>query len=469
MATKTHAGQVGYIRSLNDLFVVIRLTSEQRPGAGQTLTIVDKPEVILLVEASTEDTVYCLNIFGSPNIQQHDVVLVGDQSIMLPSGQSVLGRVFDSMGRTIDGEGDFKGGHKLPMRTAVRQQLGKKNKPEVLETGIKVIDFLAPFVKGRRIGIIGGAGVGKTVLTTEMMHNVADKKAALSFFVGIGERIREGHELYHTLKDRGLGESTVMFMGQMNENAALRSLVGPSAATVAHSFTEKGKDVLFFVDNIYRFVQARNELAAMRGTTPSEGGYQASLFSDLHRFEDSLHATEKGSITSIQSIFIPADDLSDPAVVEISQQLDSTIVLSRDVFERGIFPAVDLLNTTSSLITPEILGERHFNLVGRVKAVMRKYYSLRTIIAIVGESELSPEDRLDYERAQELTQFFSQRMFVTEDLSGKKGEYFTREQTLKGVEKILNGTSAPEPAEPPKEEAEANTAQADTANEAPHS
>lgn len=442
MPTKTHAGQVGYIRALNDLFVVVRLTNDQRPEAGQMLSVVDKPDVMLIVENSTDDTVYCLNIFGSPQLQQHDVVVLGEASVMLPVGQAVLGRVFDSTGRVIDGEGDLKSSRTVPLSTAPRQLLSKKRKPEVLETGIKVIDFMAPFVKGRRIGIIGGAGVGKTVLTTEMMHNVADKQTALSFFVGIGERIREGHELFHTLKDRGLGESTVMFMGQMNENAALRSLVGPSAATVAHSFTDQGKDVLFFVDNIYRFVQARNELAAMRGTTPSEGGYQASLFSDLHRFEDSLHATDKGSITSIQSIFIPADDLSDPAVVEISQQLDSTIVLSRDVFERGIFPAVDLLNTTSSLITPEILGERHFNLVGRVKAIMRKYYSLRTIIAIVGESELSPEDRLDYERAQELTQFFSQRMFVTEDLSGKKGEYFTREQTLKGVEKILGSTKA---------------------------
>lgn len=438
--------QLGYIRSLNGLFVSVRATSEIRPEVGQVLRVQDKPEVALLVEACSDDIIYCLNIFGKRELCQHDIVIHGGSGINMPVGMAVLGRVFDATGQVIDGQGKLERTRHEAVQLAVRQHYAKRVKPEVMETGIKVIDFMAPFVKGRRIGIIGGAGVGKTVLTTEMMHNVAEKKSALSFFVGIGERIREGHELYHTLKDRGLSDTTAMYLGQMSENAALRSLVGPAAATVARNFANEGKDVLFFVDNIYRFVQARNELAAMRGTTPSEGGYQASLFSDLHRFEDSLHATEKGSITSIQSIFIPADDLSDPAVVEISQQLDSTIVLSREVFERGIFPAVDLLNTSSSLITPEILGERHFNLVGRVKAIMRKYYSLRTIIAIVGESELSPDDRLDYERAQELTQFFSQHMFVTEDLSGKKGEYFTREQTLKGIEKILSTGTEPAPA-----------------------
>lgn len=438
----TAKNQVGYVRSLNGLFITVRVTSEERPDVGQILLIQDKPGIVLLVESYSDDTVYCLNVFGKRELCQHDIVMNGGGGINMPVGKSVLGRVFDATGQVIDGQGKLEHTRHEPIKITARQHYAKRVKPEVMETGIKVIDFMAPFVKGRRIGIIGGAGVGKTVLTTEMMHNVAEKKAAISLFVGIGERIREGHELYHTLKDRGLSGTTAMYLGQMSENAALRSLVGPAAATVARDFADEGKDVLFFVDNIYRFVQARNELAAMRGTTPSEGGYQASLFSDLHRFEDSLHATKKGSITSIQSIFIPADDLSDPAVVEISQQLDSIIVLSREVFERGIFPAVDLLNTTSSLITPEILGDRHFNLVGRVKSIMRKYYSLRTIIAIVGESELSPEDRLDYERAQELTQFFSQHMFVTEDLSGKKGEYFTCEQTLKGVEKILDGDAS---------------------------
>lgn len=427
---------VGYIKSMDGLFIVVRQTQAQ-PVVGELLTLKDKPDVVLLVEALTDEDVHCLNILNSKKISRQDAVLSSGSSINLPAGKEVLGRVFNALGETIDGEASLARKDIVSLSEPTRQTFRKVHKPELLETGIKVIDFMAPFVKGRRIGIIGGAGVGKTVLTTEIIHNVADKKAALSFFVGIGERIREGHELYHTLQSRGLIDNTVIMMGQMNENAALRSLVGPAASTMARSFSDDGKDVLFFVDNIYRFVQARNELAAMRGGIPSEGGYQSTMFSDLHRFEDSLASSKDGSITSVQSVYIPADDLGDPAVVEISQQLDSTIVLSRDIFERGIFPAVDLLATSSALINPYILGERHYNLVGRVKAIMRKYYNLRTIIAIVGESELSLEDRLDYDRAQEITQFFSQTMFVTEDLTGKKGQYFTREQTLKGVEAIL--------------------------------
>lgn len=434
--TPTH-NPVGYVSSIRGLFVVLRLMSDRIPAVGEVLTVIGKPDLRLLVEGSSNELIYCLDIQDSQMLSRNDLVAGEGDMLSVPSGPSVLGRVFNAIGESIDEGAKIPVRPMTPVGNTPRQTINKTPSPEILETGIKVIDFLAPFVKGRRIGIIGGAGVGKTVLTTEMIHNVAEKKKAISFFVGIGERIREGHELYHTLKDRGLIDTTVMYLGQMNDNAAMRSMVGPSAVAVARTFSEEGKDVLFFVDNIYRFVQARNELSAMRGSIPSEGGYQPSLFSDLHRFEDSLSSSDKGSITSVQSIYIPADDLSDPAVVEISQQLDSTVVLSRDIFESGIFPAVDLLNTTSSLISPAVIGERHYELVRRVKAIMRSYYSLRTIIAIVGESELSPEDRLNYRRAQELTQFFSQRMFVTEDLSGNKGQYFTREETLKGVEAIL--------------------------------
>ncbi len=431
-----NANQLGFVIAVNGLVVTVRLSGRQ-PAVGEMLTINEKPGVVLFVESVNDTEAECLNIRGSNSICRGDKISGQGISLGLPAGKPVLGRVFNALGEVMDGQATLKKTDLVPYNAPIQQKLRKLHKPEVLETGIKVIDFLAPFVKGRRIGIIGGAGVGKTVLTTEMIHNVADKKTALNFFVGIGERIREGHELFHALQKRGLVDNTVMYMGQMNDNAALRSMVGPSAATVARSFSDEGKDILFFIDNIFRFVQARNELAAMRGGIPSEGGYQASMFSDLHCFEDSLVSSGKGSITSIQSIYIPADDLGDPAVVEISQQLDSTIVLSRDIFERGVFPAVDLLATTSTLITPEVLGERHYRLVGRVKAIMRKYYNLRTITAIVGENELSPEDRADFLHAQEITKFFSQDMFVTEDLTGKKGQYFTREQTLKGLEAIL--------------------------------
>lgn len=432
------ASSIGRVESVNGLIVTVHSTNKHRPQLGEVLKIVNKPHVKLIVNSHGPRTISCINIYNSNEIRLDDHVTAHDRQIQLPVGKEVLGHVFNALGENIDGKPKPQTHKKVPLYTpSIRRPFTTSAKPELLETGIKVIDFMAPFVKGRRIGIVGGAGVGKTVLTTEMIHNVAERGDAISLFMGIGERIREGHELYHTLKERGLSKRSVIFLGQMNENAAIRSMVGPSASVVARSIAEEGRDVLVFIDNIFRFVQARNELSAMEGTIPTEGGYQTSLFSDIHRFEDTLHTTEQGSVTSVQSIFIPADDLSDPAVVEISQQLDSIIVLSREVFERGIFPAVDLLNTTSSVISPEILGQEHYQLVQKVRAIMRKYYSLRTITAIVGESELSPQDRADYERAQELTQFFSQNMFVTEDLSGKKGEYFTRAQTLKGVKAIL--------------------------------
>lgn len=432
------ASSIGRVQSVNGLIVKIRSTTKHRPQLGEVLKIVNKPRVKLIVDSHGPRSTTCINIYNSNDIMLDDHVTAHDRKISLPVGKEILGHVFNALGQNIDGLPKPHTHKKVPLYEPNKQgNFYASAKFELLETGIKVIDFLAPFVKGRRIGIVGGAGVGKTVLTTEMIHNVAERGDAVSLFVGIGERIREGHELFHVLKDRGLSKRSIMFLGQMNENAALRSMVGLSASVVARSIAEEGKDVLVFIDNIFRFVQARNELSAMEGTIPTEGGYQTSLFSDIHRFEDTLHTTLNGSVTSVQSIFIPADDLSDPAVVEISQQLDSIIVLSREVFEQGIFPAVDLLNTTSSVISPEILGQEHYDLVQQVRAIMRKYYSLKTITVIVGKSELSPQDRADYERAEELTQFFSQSMFVTEDVSGKKGEYFSRAQTLKGVKAIL--------------------------------
>jgi F-type H+-transporting ATPase subunit beta len=272
----------------------------------------------------------------------------------------------------------------------------------------------------------------------ELIHNIAKDDDKLAMFVGIGERVREGHELRETLKERKILEKTVMLMGQMHETSAMRSLVGTSAATIAEYFRDEEKrDVLFFVDNIYRFVQASNELATTIGTMPSEGGYQATMFSDLRRLQDRLSSNENGSITSVQAIYIPADDLSDPAVQEIAQQLDSTVVLSRAAAEAGIRPAVDLIHTASSLLSPEIVGDRHYVLATQVQAILQKYDSLKNIIAIIGKSELSPEERTDYDRAIKLIAFFSQSFHVTEDLNGTEGEYFTREQTFQGIEEIL--------------------------------
>lgn len=358
--------------------------------------------------------------------------------VSVPIGPKTLGRVFSALGEPLDEAPGIDENRRPISETSGTKSYRNKQQTELLETGIKVIDFLTPFVKGRKIGIVGGAGVGKTVLTTEMIHNITRSAKGLSIYCGVGERIREGNELYETLKETKVLENTVMFFGQMDATPAIRSMVGPAAATAAEYFRdEEGRDILFFVDNIYRHIQAMTELSTNMGLIPSEGGYAPNIFSELRRLEDRLSSTEKGTITSVQAIYVPADDLSDPAVQAISQQLDSVLVLSRSVAESGIRPAVDLLKTTSSLLTPQIVGERHYSLAGRVQAIIQKYDSLKNIIAIVGENELSPADRADYQSAKNLIQFFSQDFAVAEHLNGKPGQYFTIEQTLDGIEEIL--------------------------------
>jgi F-type H+-transporting ATPase subunit beta len=365
-------------------------------------------------------------------------VVAANGTLAVPETNAVLGRALNAFAEPIDGgkpieATSYRSIYQLPGAAAPLDL-----KPELLETGIKAIDFFTPFVKGRKIGIIGGAGVGKTILTMELIHNVAKDEGTLAMFVGIGERVREGHELYNTLQERGILNKTVMMMGQMQETPAMRALVGHSAATIAEYLRDnEKKNVLVFMDNIYRYVQAANELATSIGTMPSEGGYQATLFSDLRRLQDRLTSNNNGSITAVEAIYIPADDLSDPAVQEIAQQLDSTVVLSRAVAESGVRPAVDLVRTVSSLLSPDIVGDRHYILATQVQAIMQKYESLKNIIAIIGQSELSLDERRDYERAKKIIAFFSQNFFVTEELTGQKGEYFTREQTLQGLEEIL--------------------------------
>jgi F-type H+/Na+-transporting ATPase subunit beta len=430
---------VGQVKAIRGLVVHIGLTGE-KPPLRELLTLEDDPEAMLEILSYHDSlTAICLNLTNNPGVRRAAKVVRTGTTVSVPVGESALGRIFNALGQPLDnGPVVDSGGRKGIYAPAIDRQNFTHTKTELLETGIKVIDFFAPFVKGRKIGIVGGAGVGKTVLTMELMHNIARDNASLSIFAGIGERIREGHELYETLKERQLLDRTVMFFGQMDATPALRSMVGLAAATVAEYFRDSEKrNILFFIDNIYRHIQAVNELSTMVGQIPSEGGYQPTLFSDLRRLEDRLASNQNGSITSVQAIYIPADDLSDPAVSEIQQQLDSVIVLSRAVAEAGIRPAVDLIRTTSSLLAPEIVGERHYVLATQVQSIMQKYDSLKNIIAIIGENELSAQDRTDYLKAKKIIEFFSQNMFVTESLSGKKGEYFTLDQTLTSVEEIL--------------------------------
>jgi len=273
----------------------------------------------------------------------------------------------------------------------------------------------------------------------EMINNVAKGGGGLSFFAGIGERIREGHELYDTLRNQGdLLKSTCMFFGQMNENPVQRSLIALSAVTLAEYFRdEQGKDILFFADNMFRYVQAKNEVATMIGQVPSEGGYEPTIFSDVKMLQDRLSSSPKGSITAVQTIYVPADDTSDPAVQMIQHELDSIIILSRSVAEQGIRPAVDLIHTTSSLLTPEVVGERHYLLSVQVSGLLQKYEMLKPIIAIIGENELSPTDRADYAKAKKLIAYFNQDMNVMEKMTGKPGEYVKRDDMLKGIEEII--------------------------------
>jgi F-type H+-transporting ATPase subunit beta len=438
--TATVQGEkVGIIQGLRGLMVEVQLTGE-RPEIKELLTVDDHPEVFLEVSFFKVGAAVCVNLTNSQVLRCGQKVRRSHQKVTVPVGPATMGRVFNALGEPLD-DGEILAENRRPISDATgTKSYRSSEKLELLETGLKVIDFMTPFVKGRKIGIVGGAGVGKTVLTMEMIHNVTRDSKSLSIYCGVGERIREGNELYLTLKETDVLKNTVMFFGQMDATPAIRSMVGPAAATAAEYFRdEEGRDILFFVDNIYRHIQALTELSTNLGLIPSEGGYSAKVFSELRRLEDRLSSTDKGTVTSVQAVYIPADDLSDPAVTAISQQLDSVLVLSRAVAESGIRPAVDLLRTTSSLLTPQIVGERHYALAGKVQAIMQKYDSLKNIIAIVGENELSPADRVDYQNAKKLIQFFSQDFAVAEHLTGKPGQYFTIEQTLDGVEAILSG------------------------------
>ncbi len=434
------AGIKGTITTIRGLIVEVHFSGETRPGLREILSIDGHPEIALEIQSFNEHRdAICMSFNASSAVRRGATVVSTGSTVSVPTGTITRGRLFNALGQPADNGDPI--GPDVPRRSVYVPANSSEvfgNKDELLETGIKVIDFFTPFVKGRKIGIVGGAGVGKTVLIMELINNIAKDPAKLAFFAGIGERIREGHELYETLQTSGMLPSTIMFYGQMNENPAMRALVGLSATTLAEYFRDEEKaDILFFVDNVYRHIQAGNELSTMMGQIPSEGGYQATIFSDLRRFQDRLISNANGSITAIQTIYIPADDLTDPAVQEISSQIDSVIVLSRAVAEAGIRPAVDLIKTTSSLVTPEIVGERHYLLVTQVQAIMQKYDSLKNIIAIIGENELSPQDRADYQKAKKLIEFFGQSMFVTEKLNGVPGVYFSREQTLSGIEEIL--------------------------------
>jgi F-type H+-transporting ATPase subunit beta len=431
----------GVIISIKDLVVRAQF-DEDGPDINELIIVENQQGTELLVDHLEPGGIaFCLNVRTDRSIQKGMGVQRTGRGVEIPIGEKTIGRILNALGDPLDGQPAI-GVEEAPRKDILKLPPKSTNfsvaKPEILETGIKVIDFFTPFVKGRKIGVIGGAGVGKTVVTMELINNTARSGNSLSFFAGIGERIREGHELWDTLRENDLLKNTCMFFAQMNENPVQRSLIGISATAAAEYFRDdQRKDILFFADNMFRYIQARNELSTILDQIPNEGGYEPTVFSDVKVLQDRLSSNENGSITSVQTIYVPADDISDPAVQFIQHEMDSIIVLSRKVAEQGIRPAVDLTLTTSSLLTPEIVGERHYMLSVKVQALIQKYESLKGIIAIIGENELSPADRADYAKAKKLIANFTQNMNVMTKHNGVPGDFFSREETLKSIEEII--------------------------------
>jgi len=360
--------------------------------------------------------------------------------ISVPVGEKVLGRMFDVVGNPIDGGPAPEGVQRLPIHRAAPPLEDQSTKSETFETGIKVIDLMCPFLKGGKVGLFGGAGVGKTVIIQELIRNIASEHSGYSLFAGVGERTREGNDLYKEMEESGVLDKTALVFGQMNEPPGARARVALSALTMAEHFRdEMSKDVLLFVDNIFRFTQAGSELSALLGRIPSAVGYQPTLATEMGELQERITSTTKGSITSVQAVYVPADDLTDPAPATTFGHLDSTVVLSRGLAELGIYPAVDPLDSNSTVLDPEVVGQEHYDVALGVQRVLQRYKDLQDIIAILGMDELSDDDKKTVERARKIQKFLSQPFFVAEQFTGAQGKYVPVAETVRGFKEILEG------------------------------
>ena len=360
--------------------------------------------------------------------------------IMVPVGPKVLGRLINIIGKPIDSLGPVEAKAYYPIHRPAPEFKDLRTRKEMFETGIKVVDLLEPYTKGGKTGLFGGAGVGKTVLITELIHNIAKEHGGYSVFGGVGERTREGNDLWREMKESGVLDKTALIFGQMNEPPGARLRVGLTALTTAEYFRdEEGKDVLLFIDNIFRFTQAGSEVSALLGRMPSAVGYQPTLATEMGALQERITSTNKGSITSVQAIYVPADDLTDPAPATTFSHLDATTVLSRQISDKGIYPAVDPLDSTSRIMDPEILGQEHYMVARSVKNILQSYKDLQDIINILGMDELSDEDKLTVQRARRVEKFLSQPFFTAEQFSGVPGRYVKLEDTIKGFKGIING------------------------------
>ncbi len=397
----------------------VTLEVAQHIGLGRVRAIALQDTTGLAREGVVEDT-------GSP--------------VMVPVGEKSLGRLFNVVGDAIDGKPEPKDAPRASIHRDAPPFKEQSTKAEVFETGIKSIDLLAPFIRGGKVGLFGGAGVGKTVLMQELIHNVASEHGGFSVFAGVGERVREGNDLYHEMTESGVIDKMALVFGQMNEVPGARARIALSGLTMAEHFRdEMGKDVLFFVDNIFRFVQAGSEVSSLLGRVPSAVGYQPTLAEEMGQLQERITSTKKGSITSVQAIYVPADDLTDPAPATTFAHLDSTIVLTRTLASLGIFPAVDPLESSSTALSPDIVGEEHYRTALEVKQVLQRYKDLQDIIAILGIEELSDEDKTLVYRARKIQRFLSQPVHVAEVFSGIPGVYVPVEDTVRSFREILDG------------------------------
>lgn len=360
--------------------------------------------------------------------------------IEVPVGEEVLGRIFNVIGEAVDGGEQLNNVKKWPIHREAPSFEEQSTKTEMFETGIKVVDLLAPYLKGGKVGLFGGAGVGKTVVIMELIHNVAYKHSGYSVFAGVGERTREGNDLYHEMKEGGVLDKVALCYGQMNEPPGARNRIAFTGLTMAEYFRdEKGLDVLMFIDNIFRYAQSGAEMSALLGRIPSAVGYQPTLASEMGKLQERITSTKKGSITSVQAVYVPADDLTDPAPASVFSHLDAKTVLNRKIAEKGIYPAVDPLDSTSRVLDPQIVGEEHYAIATGVQQVLQKYKDLQDIIALLGMDELSEEDKRVVERARKIEKFLSQPFFVAEVFTGSPGKYVPLEETLEGFKGILEG------------------------------
>jgi F-type H+-transporting ATPase subunit beta len=387
-----------------------------------------------------ENTVRCIAMDTTDGLVRGMPVENTGAPISVPVGPGTLGRLMNVTGDSIDEAGPIEAVKLMPIHRDAPAFDEQGTEVEILETGIKVIDLICPYSRGGKIGLFGGAGVGKTVCIQELINNVAKQHGGVSVFAGVGERSREGNDLYHELRESGVLSKTALVYGQMNESPGARARVALSGVTVAEYFRdEEGKDVLFFIDNIFRFVQANSEVSALLGRMPSAVGYQPTLGTDIGELQERITTTKKGSITSVQAIYVPADDLTDPAPATTFTHLDAVTTLDRKIFEKAIFPAVDPLTSTSRILDAQVVGEEHYTVARRVQAMLQRYKDLQDIIAILGMEELSAEDKLVVARARRVERFLSQAMFVAEPFTNLPGKYVPRQETVRGFKEILDG------------------------------